>query len=297
MARWDEIIADRRYPPPIPREDANLNDTDVDILVADDESLRELVPTTVRRSSSSTSADSAFPSPFETLGNNFTATSCPQFFSNFLSNSTFKSCYAISFLLQNSGSFFKALQSPVTLDQVIETSCSANEATCTDYMTHLASDLISDKACGQDYKLGNPAVVQAYTDMIAYKPVYRASCLKNPSTGEFCFTEAATNHNVADYYVYFLPIGISFPGSSRPTCNECLKATMEVFAESAVIKGQPLAQTYIPAAQQINMGCGPGFVNATVKVGSVSSAGSLTSVPSVITLGFALLFSMALGVL
>lgn len=201
-------------------------------------------------------------------------------------------------LLQNSGSFFKVLQSPVSLDQVIETSCSADETTCTDYMAHLASELISDKACGQDYKLGNALVVQAYTAMIAYRPVYRATCLKDPSTGEFCFTEAATNpKNVAGYYVYFLPIGIGFPGSSRPICNECLQATMEVFAESALIKGQPLAETYIPAAQQINMGCGPGFVNATVKVGSVSSGGSLTRVPSVITLGVALLFGMVFGML
>ncbi|KAL1970486.1 hypothetical protein VTN77DRAFT_4130 [Rasamsonia byssochlamydoides] len=312
VARSDEIIADRRYPPSIPREasNANANEIDVDVLVAngedkrdtDDGSLRELTPTAVKRSSSSsTSADSAFPSPFETLGNNFTTTSCPQFFANFLDDSTFKSCYAISLLLQNSNSFFQALHSAVSLDQIVETSCSANLSTCSAYMSKLASDLINKDACGQDYSLGNPLVVQAYTGMLAYEPIYHATCLKDPSTENFCFTEAAMNEtNVTDYYVYFLPLGMPLPGSSRPTCNECLQATMEVFMQRALIKGQPLTQTYIPAAEQINLGCGPDFVNASVKVGIKSaSAGSLTRDPPTVTffLGYALLFSVALGIL
>ena len=43
----------------------------------------------------------SLPTPFDTsLGNNFTTTSCPAFFSNFLSNSSFSACYPLSLLLQ-----------------------------------------------------------------------------------------------------------------------------------------------------------------------------------------------------
>lgn len=50
-----------------------------------------------------TTTDSAspLPSPFDTtLGNNFTTTTCPAFFTSFLSNSTFNDCVPLSLLLQ-----------------------------------------------------------------------------------------------------------------------------------------------------------------------------------------------------
>jgi hypothetical protein len=318
VGRWDKIILDRQYPQLNPRDawdrrsDASSNDIDVHVLVTDDEDEWDTDEESVhahKRSSSSSSgsasanspSSSPFPSPFETLANNFTSASCPQFFANFLSNSTFKSCYAISLLLQNSQAFFHVAGSAVSLDQVVQTSCSANATKCSTYMSQLASDLIGSSACGQDYNLGNSVVMQAYAGMIAYAPIYHAACLKDPATENFCFTEAATNDtNVTDYYVYFLPLGMPLPGSSRPTCNACLQATMEVFQQSALIKGQPLTQTYIPAAEQINIGCGPGFVNDTVKVGSkAASAGRSTrgDPPAVTFLGSALLLGMAFWIL
>jgi hypothetical protein len=284
VAHWDEIFVDRQSPPEQP-DGTSLLDVDAD-------HSEELLA----RSSSN------FPTAFETLGNNFTTTSCPRFFDSFLNDSSFKSCYALSLLLQNSNSFFAELGSAVTLDQVVQTSCSANVTTCSAVMSKLASNLTSNTACAQDYSLGNPVVTQAYEGLISYEPIYRSTCLKDPSTQEFCFTEAATNDtNVTDYYVYFLPLGMSLPGSSRPTCNRCLQATMEVFQQAALSKGQPLTQTYIPAAQQINLGCGPGFVNATVKVGSqasISAAGATITPPSILTFSIYTLFlGMALVLL
>jgi len=41
------------------------------------------------------------PEPFDTgLGNNFTSSSCPQFFRTFLGDATFKQCYPFSLLLE-----------------------------------------------------------------------------------------------------------------------------------------------------------------------------------------------------
>lgn len=228
---------------------------------------------------SSTTTATSFPSPFDTsLGDNFTAQSCPQFFSTFLGNSTFRSCRAISLLLENSDSFFRASGSAASLDQILELSCSVNVTACTVFMAHLASDLIQDSACGQDYTLGNPIVTQAYTGMIAYQATSQATCLKAPASQDYCFSQSATNNtNAADYYVYFLALGMALPASSRPTCSQCLQKTMQVFENEAQYIGQPLTQTYIPAAQQINLGCGPNFANISVIVGSKAaiSTGSL----------------------
>ena len=228
---------------------------------------------------SSTTTATSFPSPFDTsLGDNFTAQSCPQFFSTFLGNSTFRSCRAISLLLENSDSFFRASGSAASLDQILDFSCSVNLTACTVFMAHLASDLIKDSACGQDYTLGNPIVTQAYTGMIAYQVTNQATCLKGPTSQDYCFSQSATNNtNAADYYVYFLALGMALPASSRPTCSRCLQMTMQVFENEAQYVGQPLTQTYIPAAQQINLGCGPNFANTSVIVGSKAaiSTGSL----------------------
>jgi hypothetical protein len=48
-----------------------------------------------------TPVSTSLPRPFDTsIGNNFTESSCPQFFNNFLSNSTFQECLPFSMLLQ-----------------------------------------------------------------------------------------------------------------------------------------------------------------------------------------------------
>jgi hypothetical protein len=48
-----------------------------------------------------TSVSTSLPRPFDSsLANNFTQSSCPQFFNNFLSNATFQECHPFSMLLQ-----------------------------------------------------------------------------------------------------------------------------------------------------------------------------------------------------
>lgn len=248
------------------------------ILEQSEDYIDKPVSSSLTSRSTSDSNSSSFPTAFNTLGNNFTSSSCPDFFSKFLANETYQSCYAISLLLQNSNSFFQDLASAITLDQVLETSCSANITACSTYMLSLASSLTNSENCGEDYKLGNPIVTQAYNGMVSYEPIAKAACLEDPSTKNYCLTEAALNStDIADYYLYFLPLGNMFPGGGRPTCNQCTQATMAVFEDYALIKNNPLAQTYILAAETINVGCGPNFVNASVNVGSQESYNSTTS--------------------
>jgi len=60
------------------------------------------------------------------------------------------------------------------------------------------------------------------------------------------------------------------PVGTRPTCNSCLRETMNIFRTYAANKTQPLSSTYASAAQQINMACGPNYVADTVEQTSAS---------------------------
>jgi hypothetical protein len=147
-------------------------------------------------------------------------------------------------------------------------------------MSALATNLTSSSNCASDFAAQNPTVLQAHTGLIAYKPLYTASCLKNPSTSSYCFADAVTNaSSPTDSYVYYLALNASLPGGSQPTCNSCLQNTMAVFDAAAANRSQPVASTYVAAAQQINVQCGPGFVNASIPA-AVSLAAISLSGPS-----------------
>ncbi|EDN08261.1 predicted protein [Histoplasma mississippiense (nom. inval.)] len=47
---------------------------------------------------------------------------------------------------------------------------------------------------------------------------------------------------------------------------------MQTFSLAATNDNQPISKTYLAAAQQINIGCGPSFVVAAVKLGSPNVA-------------------------
>ncbi|KIW92307.1 uncharacterized protein Z519_07291 [Cladophialophora bantiana CBS 173.52] len=218
------------------------------------------------------------PTPFDTsLGSNFSSSSCPQFFSDFLNNSTFQSCVPVSLLLQNSNSFFRAQRSFTLLTQTLNAACNAPLAICSPLLSNLGSQLIDDANCGEEYKQQNPLVSQAYAGFLAYEPVYRATCLQDKSTGNYCFSEAVTNSsNAADFYPYYTAVGLSMPETARPSCSQCLKETMEIFAGYAQDASQPLAKTYLPCATQVDKSCGSAFVSTDVKAGSVASPNAAT---------------------
>jgi len=228
----------------------------------------------IATASSSPGPPSPLPSPFDTsLGSNFTSRACPGFFDDFLRNATFKACHPTSLLLQNSNSFFQTSRSSVLLSQALDASCRASLAQCSPLMASLATQLIQDSNCGQEYRNQNPLVTQAHAGLISFEPLYRATCVKSRETGNYCFADAITNTtNPSDSYPYYTALGTDLPAASRPTCNKCLQDTMDSFAGYAANRDQPVSRTYTSTAQQINLGCGPNFVNATVPIAIISNS-------------------------
>ncbi|KAK7526673.1 uncharacterized protein IWZ02DRAFT_468020 [Phyllosticta citriasiana] len=221
--------------------------------------------------STATATVPTLPQPFDTsIGSNFTAASCPAFINSFLGNSTFTGCVPLSLLLQTSSSFFDDTRSLVRTTQVLDVACNVNYQQCTILMNHFASELTRDTNCGADFKAENPTVRQAYNGLVAYAPLYQAGCLKD-SAGSYCFANAITNSsNPTDSYPYYLPIAITMPGGSRLTCNSCLRDAMHAFWSYTGNKTQPISNTYAAAASQVNIQCGPHFVNESVSTSSLA---------------------------
>ncbi|KIM95100.1 hypothetical protein OIDMADRAFT_172233 [Oidiodendron maius Zn] len=228
---------------------------------------------------SSQPSSSPLPTPFDQgFAGNITET-CSNFVYGFLADSTFTSCLPFSLLLQNSESFFQAEKSVLSISQTLDATCAANVNTCTDYMNGLSGNLT--KACTSDITAKNPAILQAQLGLNAYKTLYTASCLRNPSTSAYCFADAITNaSSPSDSYIYYLPLNVSFPGGSAPTCSTCLVNTMAVLEEATSDRNSPIASDYADAAQQINLHCGPGFVNTSLAAVSSPSMAGRPNIPA-----------------
>ncbi|KAJ5787948.1 hypothetical protein N7457_002938 [Penicillium paradoxum] len=257
---------------------------------------------TILTASSSTSTD--MPKPFDTLAYDFAkGASCIDFFAKWRADETIINCNAVSLLLENSNAFFHSLNSANRTTHILDTSCSANVSECASIMTDLAAQLVKSENCGKDYNNGNSVVKGLYRDLVAYEPVYRATCLKNPSTQDYCFVNSVVNNTTSpdDYNVYFMPLGDRLDMSATPTCNKCLKSTMEIFSGWAKRDGQGLAYTYLPSADVVNARCGAGFAATNITVGSsaITSGGGLAvplpnlGVASAMALGLAVLTALS----
>ena len=163
-------------------------------------------------------------------------------------------------------------------------------------MSTLANELRDDANCGQDYYLENPLVRQAWNGFVAYAPLYEAGCLKD-SLGTFCYANAITNTtSPEDSYVYFLALGIPLPAGSWPTCSTCLQKTMAYFATAAANLTQPVSQTYVSAAQQIDQGCGPNFVNSNITPIQGSASSAISMIMDTVSTSRAMLLTAAVAV-
>jgi hypothetical protein len=161
----------------------------------------------------------------------------------------------LSLLLQNSNAFFQDQKSIVLITQVLDASCSVDYETCSSKISNIAAEIIKDENCGADFQAQNPLVAQAYQGLNAYPALYNAGCLK-AGDGSYCYADAVTNaSSTTDGYVYFLPLGVGLPASSKkPSCSSCLQQTMQVFQEDASSSSQSLHLDYHSAALQINAG-------------------------------------------
>ena len=223
--------------------------------------------------SNTTSTD--MPTPYDTLAYNFAnTTSCIDFYTTWRANKTITDCHAISLLLENSNAFFHTLRSSAAITRVLETSCTQDAKRCASIMNDLAADLLKSDNCREDYHNGNSVVKGTYRDLVAYEPMYRATCLRNPVTENYCFVDAASNSTSPDdYNAYFMPLGNALAVGSKPTCSSCLQATVDLFSGWAKVDGQPLATTYLSSARTINAHCGAGFAVTNITVGSDAVTG------------------------
>ena len=157
-------------------------------------------------------------------------------------------------------------------------------------MAGLAQNIKQSSNCGSDLQMGNPTVVQAYNGFVAYDTLSHAGCL-NDSNGSYCYANAVTNTSApTSSYIYYLPLGVQLPGGSRPACTTCLQNTMAIFAQAAGNSSLPLSGDYGPAAEQVQMSCGPSFVQASVRTSASAPRkgfiyGSLGSFVVFLTLG------------
>lgn len=182
--------------------------------------------------------------------------------------------------------------------QVLDATCHANATYCNGYLSELARNMTAKENCGTEYQQGHPTIRNTYTSLISYAPIYSAGCLKDPQTSMYCYANAATNTtNPGNMYIYYLALNMSLPGSAVPTCNQCLQQTMNVYHQATGNRKQLIVNTYEKAAKQVNLICGPQFVeeqlapevrtNAGPALSPVSSLWMVTSV-----MGLALLHWM-----
>ncbi|KAG5927396.1 hypothetical protein E4U42_002292 [Claviceps africana] len=196
--------------------------------------------------------DSLVPSAFQIPGG---SNACPRFMSSLLSDPAFKQCYPLSLLMQKL----------VSIVKVLDATCAPNVIQCTEFMSQAALNLTSEANCKDEYEQNQTQVLLAYRGLRAYSVMYSAACLQDPASNSYCFANAVTNLSTpSNSYLYFMPYGLALPGASKPTCNWCTQATMGIYHEASADRGQPVANKYEDAAQQVNTLCGPNFVNSSL---------------------------------
>ena len=198
-------------------------------------------------------------------------------------------------LLQTSSSFFQATKHATQLTRVLDASCSIEVDSCDSIMASYAQQLRADGGCGADFKLNNPAVIEAYDGFVGYRAVQQATCrkaaAKEDGAGKYCYVNAVTNvSSPTSNYIYYLPVGVGLPAGAMPACNRCLEDTMNGFASFASNETQPVSAVYPQAAQQINLNCGPKYVNSTVQSTSGAAAGHAPPSLTLLSLPLLLLF-------
>ncbi len=173
----------------------------------------------------------------------------------------------------------QALNNSTLLTAILWGTCNTlpSEAECATVMNDLASTL--GQACSTELKNKNVLASQAFTGFQMFSPMRDAGCLVDNKTGAYCFAEAAAAISPTDLYFWELPYGTGPPAGSVPTCSECVKDVMAIYAK--VVTGAPtrinstklpLDTTYPQAALLAVKQCGSAYAQ---QVSADSSATSL----------------------
>ena len=100
------------------------------------------------------------------------------------------------------------------------------------------------------------------TGLQAYSLMRDAACLVDQSTNAYCYVSATHNPNPSDLYFYQLPLGISLPSTTEPSCSACTKSLMQLFSLANNVTA--LEGTYGGAAAVADGTCGEGYVKQTL---------------------------------
>ncbi|KAM3467538.1 hypothetical protein NHJ6243_000159 [Beauveria neobassiana] len=250
-------------------------------------------------SSSSDSTPSPLPSPFDNApasifkSSSSTTDACPTFMKKLLDDPTFKQCYPISMMLRTSTSFFEAEKQLVSIVRVLDATCAPDAAQCETFLTQAAKNLLDPSNCKTEYDAGQVQVTEALDGLRAYRVLRAATCLQDPATQNYCFASAVTNiTNPSDIFLYSMPLGLSLPGASTPSCGVCTTQTMAVFHAATGDRGQQITGTYRDAARQVNAICGPGFVNDTATSAAGRAGAAAGDATTMLAVAFASLLSL-----
>lgn len=144
--------------------------------------------------------------------------------------------------------------------------------TCTLNMDWFASALPS--ACSQEIAEDNSMVQQTLLALKAYPIVRTTGCLIDQSTNQYCYLEAAHSQNPYESYLYLLPLGLSLPNDTTPSCSACSRTVLNVYAEALQTPNSSsdgLKDTYNLAASQAEESCGSGFAQTGLASGAPKS--------------------------
>lgn len=190
-------------------------------------------------------------------------------------------------MLQTSTGLFQAEKSLLSIVRVLDATCRADSVSCATFLDQAATNLTMSSNCKTEIAQNQTLVLQAYHGLLAYKTVYAATCLQDPTESQYCFANAVTNLNTpSDAYLYFLPYGLALPGSSNPSCSWCTQQTMDIYFSASADRSQAIAGVYVDAARQVNTLCGPNYVNGTLPP---ASSEALALRPAIYTITLAVL--------
>ncbi|KAG6837105.1 hypothetical protein H0H93_014709 [Arthromyces matolae] len=215
-----------------------------------------------------------FPQPLDAnLTQNFSSVSCFNFFANMTAALPFRSCRAMSLLMDSSAAFTNAQTNLTLMNTIIWGTCntSTDRDQCVANMGWYADAL--EQACTQDIQDKNTVVVSTLQDLRAYSLMREAACLTDPTANTYCYLNAVRESNPSDLYFYTLYQGIPLPNSTTPSCSACGRSLLSTYAQalsnttqSSLLTG--LQKTYDSAAKMATSQCGTGYAETSASNGS-----------------------------
>lgn len=198
---------------------------------------------------------------------------CPTFLDGVLADPSYEACYPLSMMLQTSQGFFNAQKQLLSVVRVLDATCAANVTYCTEFFDAAAANLTAEANCKKEYNNGDSVVKQFLFGLQAYEMMYQATCLQDPDDDMYCYANAVTNLTTAsNAYFYYLPYNLTLPGSTVPACSWCVQETMAIFHTASADRSQPISNTYVDAARQVNTICGLDFVNGSLAEATTSAS-------------------------